>query len=173
MESSLTVVLGDITQQSTDAIVNAANSALCGGGGVDGAIHRAAGPRLLEECRTLGGCETGDAKATGGYNLKAKHVIHAVGPVWNGGGFREEELLARCYARSLQVADGLGVKTIAFPAISCGAYRFPIPLAAKIACRSIRAELPKTGIVSVVLVMFDGKTKAEFERALAVPGSAT
>lgn len=166
MNAGIQIIQGDITLQTTDAIVNAANNALCGGGGVDGAIHRAAGPQLLAECKTLGGCETGRAKATRGYNLKSQYVIHTVGPVWSGGDFREEELLARCYASCLQVAETLGVKSISFPAISCGAYRFPIPLAARIARQSIESELPKTAIESVFLVIFDEKTHSLFERAL-------
>jgi O-acetyl-ADP-ribose deacetylase (regulator of RNase III) len=162
----ITIVQGDITRQEVDAIVNAANSSLLGGGGVDGAIHRAAGPGLLEECRMLNGCKTGQAKATGGYDLKAKRVIHTVGPVWRGGGAGEKELLASCYRNSLAVADSLGVKSIAFPAISCGVYRFPVPLAAEISIGAILAAAGDTGIESVILVLFDEKTKAEFSQAL-------
>ena len=149
------VVLGDITAQQVDAIVNAANATLLGGGGVDGAIHRAAGPKLLEECRKLGGCPTGEARITQGYNLPAKWIIHTVGPVWHGGGRTEDKLLAACYRNSLVLAEQHGIKTIAFPCISTGAYGFPYERAAKIAVEEIRESLKgNTTIERVVLVCF-------------------
>ena len=147
---------GDITQLEVDAIVNAANKSLLGGGGVDGTIHRAAGPELLEECKTLDGCETGEAKLTKGYNLKARYVIHTVGPVWNGGTRREDQLLANCYQNSLQLANEKGLKSIAFPAISTGVYRFPIDRACRIVLESIRNYLKSNDSLNkIYLVCFD------------------
>ena len=137
MFDKLSIVLGDITQQSVDAIVNAANHSLLGGGGVDGAIHRVAGPQLLEECRQLNGCATGEAKITHGYNLPAKWVIHTVGPVWQGGERNEDELLAQCYRNSLQLARQYQIQTIAFPAISTGIYGFPVERATPIALTEV------------------------------------
>ena len=144
-------VRGDITKLDVDAIVNAANSSLLGGGGVDGAIHRAAGPKLLEECRTLDGCKPGEAKITRGYNLPARFVIHTVGPVWSGGNRGEPETLANCYRNSLRVAAQNGIKSIAFPAISCGAYGYPVSHAARIATRTVRAFLSQNNEIEKVI----------------------
>jgi O-acetyl-ADP-ribose deacetylase (regulator of RNase III) len=165
--ATLGLVQGDITQQETDAIVNAANPSLLGGGGVDGAIHRGAGPELLAECRTLGGCETGDAKITKGYNLKAKHVIYTVGPVYRRDGERAPELLASAYRRSMEVASENGLKSVAFPSISTGAYGYPLAEAAPIALKTVADFLKKHPEIELVrFVLFDGKTLAAYEEAL-------
>ena len=164
----LSIVKGDIVKMKTDAIVNAANTSLLGGGGVDGAIHRAAGPELLAECETLNGCRTGEAKITKGYKLKAKYVIHTPGPIWRGGKWGEAELLANCYKNCLALAKENGVKTIAFPSISTGVYRFPVDQAAKIAVGEILNELSQDdAIEQVTIVCFDDKTKEFYLDALA------
>ncbi|WP_330602734.1 O-acetyl-ADP-ribose deacetylase [Anaerosolibacter carboniphilus] len=161
------IILDDITKIKADAIVNAANNTLLGGGGVDGAIHRAAGSELLEECRKLNGCETGRAKITKGYNLPAKYVIHTVGPVWHGGNDNEDQLLAACYRNSLELAIENGIKTIAFPSISTGVYRFPVRRAAKIALGEIFRFLNgNSSIDKVVMVCFDEKTMEAYVEAL-------
>jgi O-acetyl-ADP-ribose deacetylase len=162
------LVLGDITEQDVDAIVNAANSTLLGGGGVDGAIHRAGGASILEECRGLGGCETGDVKATGAGRLRARHVLHAVGPVWHGGGANEAELLAACHRRAIELADELGDRSVAFPAISTGAYGYPVERAAPVAVRATVSALaahPSVGLVRFVLR--DEQALHHYEEALA------
>jgi len=164
----LQVVRADITGLAVDAIVNAANSTLLGGGGVDGAIHRAAGPELLAECRKLGGCKTGDAKVTGGYNLPARHVIHAVGPVWRGGTQNEPGLLASCYRRSLELALEHRCRSIAFPALSCGIYGYPMAAGAKIAVRETSAFLAKhESIERVVFTLFDDAALKIYEAEVA------
>jgi O-acetyl-ADP-ribose deacetylase (regulator of RNase III) len=164
----IVVTKGDITEQSVDAIVNAANSSLLGGGGVDGAIHRAGGPAILEECRLLGGCDPGDAKATTAGNLPARHVIHTVGPVWQGGGEGEDDLLASCHRRSLEVAVELGLHTVAFPAISTGVYRFPVDRAARIALDTTARELARRPeIEAVTFVLFGDEHEQTFAQTLA------
>lgn len=165
----LEMVTGDITSLAVDAIVNAANPSLLGGGGVDGAIHAAAGPELLAECRTLGGCATGDAKATGGHRLAARWVIHTVGPVWQGGDRGERDLLASCYRRSLAVADELGAASIAFPAISTGVYGFPRDQAADVAVATLRAT--PTGVERSLLVAFDDETADLYRERLGPAGA--
>ncbi len=163
------VVQGDITKYTVDAIVNAANSSLLGGGGVDGAIHRAAGPELLAECRTLNGCQTGDAKLTKGYRLPARYIIHTVGPVWHGGNNREPELLASCYRRSLEIATELGLHSVAFPNISTGIYGFPKELACSIAIKTVRdfLEQRETSIREIQFVCFDDDNYRLYQQKLA------
>jgi O-acetyl-ADP-ribose deacetylase (regulator of RNase III) len=157
LRDKITVVEGDITRQRVDAIVNAANNSLLGGGGVDGAIHRAAGPGLLAECSRLNGCPTGQAKITGGYNLPAKWVIHTVGPIWRGGGQGEDQLLAQCYQNSLALAEQHQLKTIAFPSISTGAYGFPLERAARIAVTEIKKFLEASSQLEQVLLVCFGQ----------------
>ncbi|PYJ37988.1 MAG: O-acetyl-ADP-ribose deacetylase [Verrucomicrobia bacterium] len=165
--TKIDIVRGDITKLDVDAIVNAANTTLLGGGGVDGAIHRAAGPELLAECRTLGGCRPGEAKITRGYNLPARFIIHTVGPVWSGGTRGEGEVLANCYRNSLQLAVDNGIKTIAFPAISCGAYRYPISEAAQIALKTTRESLTnRENIDKVIFVVMNDQILEAYRRSL-------
>lgn len=168
------IVVADITTLDVDAIVNAANRSLLGGGGVDGAIHRAAGPELLAECRTLGGCETGSAKITRGYRLKARHVIHAVGPVWGGGDKNEEALLAGCYRTALDLAAANRLTSIAYPAISTGIYRFPADLAARVAVGTVSAEIAANprGLAHVTFCCFAPESAEHHKNAFAELGLA-
>lgn len=169
----LEIITGDITEQDVDAIVNAANCSLLGGGGVDGAIHRAAGPELLAECRTLHGCETGRAKITKGYRLKARYVIHTPGPVWHGGGHGEEALLASCYRSCMALAAENGCKTVDFPSISTGVYHFPLEKASKIAVDTITACLEEyPAIERVRMVCFNQHTQRFYQAALEARGEA-
>ncbi len=170
LSSRIEVVEGDITEQRVDAIVNAANTSLLGGGGVDGAIHRAAGPELLAECRTLGGCPTGEARITKGYRLPARWVIHTVGPVWTGGGKDEDSLLAACYRNSLTLATENGVRTVAFPAISTGVYAFPLERATAIAVAEVRRFLAaEASVERVVFVCHRRRAYDTYVAALEVP----
>jgi O-acetyl-ADP-ribose deacetylase len=166
----LIAVQGDITKVSVDAIVNAANSSLLGGGGVDGAIHRAAGSELLSACEKLCGCPTGDAKATPAFRLPAKWVFHAVGPVWQGGTRGEDELLAGCYARCMELARKHSVQSIAFPAISTGVYRFPLERAARIAVKTVKHHVESSGVAEVYFVCFDAGTLSIYEGILSEKG---
>lgn len=166
---NIKLIKGDITTLAVDAIVNAANTSLLGGGGVDGAIHRAAGPKLLEECITLNGCNTGNAKITKGYNLKAKYIIHTVGPVWRGGSQQEELLLASCYTSSLELADSYKLSTIAFPNISTGVYHFPKEKAAEIAIKTVQSTLEKVkNIKQVFFVCFDDENLNIYKQKLNI-----
>ena len=170
MKSRIETIQGDITKQRVDAIVNAANSTLLGGGGVDGAIHHAAGPGLLAECRKLGGCNTGAAKMTKGYNLPASYVIHTVGPVWRGGAHDEERLLASCYSSCLNLAAENDIQSLAFPSISTGVYGYPVDKASRIAVREIRAFLDQHAIPErIVIVCFDRHTYDCYQAALSEP----
>ena len=163
----LKVLQGDVTKQKVDAVVNAANRSLLGGGGVDGAIHRAAGPGLLEECRALGGCPTGGAKMTRGHRLPAKHVIHTVGPVWQGGGAGEDDLLAQCYRSCFALVEEHGLRSVAFPAISCGVYAFPVERAARIAVAEVRRFLEgNTEVERVLVVCFTEEVYDAYRGAL-------
>ena len=167
MNSVIEIIQTDITTLKVDAIVNAANTSLLGGGGVDGAIHRAAGPELLAECRTLKGCETGNAKITRGYRLPAKHVIHTVGPVWHGGTGGEAELLQSCYRNSFRLARLNDIKSIAFPAVSCGVYGYPLPKAARIALSVARDEATEGHFERVLFALFDAEALQAYREAAA------
>jgi O-acetyl-ADP-ribose deacetylase len=165
--ATMSVVISDITTLRVDAIVNAANTSLLGGGGVDGAIHRKAGPELAMECRMLNGCKPGNAKMTKGYKLPAKHVIHTVGPVWQDGRKGEEEVLASCYRASLELANKAGFASIAFPAISTGIYRFPADKAARIAVSTVRASLSESPLTNVIFCCYDQETSTHYEAAFS------
>ncbi len=172
IEPRIRVHVGDITGLAVDAIVNAANTSLLGGGGVDGAIHRAAGPELLTECRTLNGCKVGDAKLTKGYRLPARYVIHTVGPVWQGGGKGEAELLASCYRRSLELAAAEDCRTVAFPAISTGVYRYPKDQATQIAVDTVSAFVGQNAVPeTVIFCCFDQQTAELYQQALLLGGA--
>jgi O-acetyl-ADP-ribose deacetylase len=171
-DDRLVLMQGDLTKVSADALVNAANSSLLGGGGVDGALHRAAGPELLAECRTLHGCPTGEARITGGYRLPARQVIHTVGPIWHGGHQQERELLARCYRSVFELVERHGLRSVAFPSISTGAYGFPIVQAAPIALREIRAALARQPqLERVTVVLFSASDLEVYRQALAAAGA--